>query len=76
MDFCNNNFLVTLNPLQPPVNESTFSNEQQQPNGVAYKESVEKLVEPQQFTRENLMLQEKIGEGEYGPIYRYNYVHG
>ena len=24
-----------------------------------------------QFPRDDLMLQEKLGEGEYGPIYRY-----
>lgn len=26
---------------------------------------------PRQFPRDNLLLQEKLGEGEYGPIYRY-----
>ena len=30
--------------------------------------------EPRQFHRDDLMLQEKLGEGEYGPIYRYSGV--
>ena len=29
------------------------------------------FVETHQFPREDLLLQEKLGEGEYGPIYRY-----
>ena len=29
-----------------------------------------KLPQPRQFRRDDLMLQEKLGEGEYGPIYR------
>ena len=28
------------------------------------------MVQIRQFPREDLMLQEKLGEGEYGPIYR------
>lgn len=29
------------------------------------------MTVPLQFPRDDLMLQEKLGEGEYGPIYRY-----
>ena len=28
------------------------------------------FIESRQFPREDLLLQDKLGEGEYGPIYR------
>lgn len=34
------------------------------------------MTVPLQFPRDDLMLQEKLGEGEYGPIYRYIVYNG
>ena len=31
----------------------------------------QEFIESRQFPREDLLLQDKLGEGEYGPIYRY-----
>ena len=35
----------------------------------------QEFVETHQFPREDLLLQEKLGEGEYGPIYRLVYIY-
>ena len=48
-------------PPPPPTEEELEMRQRQE------------FVETHQFPREDLLLQEKLGEGEYGPIYRLVY---
>ena len=49
-----NNFL----PPPPPTEEELEMRQRQE------------FMDSRQFPREDLLLQDKLGEGEYGPIYR------
>jgi hypothetical protein len=50
-------------PPPPPTEEELEMRQRQE------------FVEVHQFPREDLLLQEKLGEGEYGPIYRYRILY-
>ncbi len=60
--------------VQPPQ-ETTFS-EDQVDNGPndrvveTMQHQQQQQQQPREFLRDDLMLTDKLGEGEYGPIYR------
>ncbi len=71
--------IPSYSPIQPPEEEEsvfTPTKEAPTPNGDVPAVPAEQLElhppqpQPRQFHRDDLMLQEKLGEGEYGPMYR------